>query len=461
MKLSLNSIIVIISLQSKFNKRAVLSKQDQDMLDSYEQRPAKPGTAYNLFVGEKYSDPEIAALPFTERTKKIGSLWKNLDASAKSVYEKKLAQKKFEFETNYNRFLTNLPQFRREQEYSTQKSGKRVLKRRASVGEEAPTDEESIPSKESKKLTPVAAKRTRSKTVDCSAMSKIDVLKFKQEVEVTPPSAKKAKKSNEIVLNGTEIDDSVFVSPTKKVAKEKAVADVEKTPVSKEKKTATPVAKAKKNTPAKEVPKVVIKERVSDSQTPTEKGKKKKANESVTEDESVVSPTKKVIKETKIVEKLPSPIKEPVLPVKGNKSKKKQPTVAKEEPPSPEEIVVKSPVKEKKTKAAVAKGVKSPADQIDSASNEPTVQSAKKPKKKNKVPIPEPEKPPQTTKEYFKTIYEGDKDKANKVFKKLPQEEKERYHEQLKLVTDKYIEDFRRYLESLSKEVEFKIKIFK
>lgn len=65
----------------------------------------------------------------------------------------------------------------------------------------------------------------------------------------------------------------------------------------------------------------------------------------------------------------------------------------------------------------------------------------------------EPLRPPASVKAYFESIYTGDKSKAKKEYKKLPLTEKEKYHEELKLISKKYLEDLAAYMNTLSKEV--------
>lgn len=77
-----------------------------------------------------------------------------------------------------------------------------------------------------------------------------------------------------------------------------------------------------------------------------------------------------------------------------------------------------------------------------------------KKKKETKTKVPEPVKPPGSVKDYFKTvIYSGDPDKARKAYKKLTLEEKQRYHKELNVISEKYVADLNTYLKSLSKEV--------
>lgn len=92
---------------------------------------------------------------------------------------------------------------------------------------------------------------------------------------------------------------------------------------------------------------------------------------------------------------------------------------------------------------------------IDNAEEKGVSFETKKAKKTKRVT--EPEKPPSSVKEYFKTIYEGDAKEAGKVFKRLSNEEKQKHYDDLRAISDKYIADFTAFLKSLTKEVNISV----
>lgn len=159
-------------------------------------------------------------------------------------------------------------------------------------------------------------------------------------------------------------------------------------------------------------------------------------------------------------EALQSPVKTPASPVKKAAKRKAQEEQAEEE----EEVspVVVSP--KKAYKEAVPKKTKKTKTAVQDTNGEKeeaaavvVVQPSKAPKKavpkKKKVVLTEPVKPPQSAKAYFKSIYKGEPEQAGKAFKKLPKEEKERYHRQLEQISNQYLVELSSYMKSLSKEV--------
>lgn len=107
-----------------------------------------------------------------------------------------------------------------------------------------------------------------------------------------------------------------------------------------------------------------------------------------------------------------------------------------------------SPTKTKKKAKAPVKSAPQPEPSA-AAADEPVKKSPKKRKKLEKME--EPQKPPETAKEYFKSVFKGIPSQAKKEFKKLSLTEKQRYHEELKAVSNKYLEDLSTYMRTLSK----------
>lgn len=202
-----------IFLQKDPTKRPVICKQDQVWLNSYEGKPQAPGTAYNVFLLEKSKEPEIAKLTFSQRSKMLGALWRQLDSPTKESYERKFAKIKAEYDSNYKKYLENLPEFRRAQETAT-----KTRKRRASIGE--------MPEETVVVAVATPSKRpVRSKTIDCSSAAQIN--EVSDDGPVQEPTSVKAKKrkGESSIVNGESVEK--VVSPKKvngDVKKKKAKA---------------------------------------------------------------------------------------------------------------------------------------------------------------------------------------------------------------------------------------------
>lgn len=260
-----------------------LTKADLDVLNAYEKRPTNPGNVFTMFLAEKNSDPWLAQLPYQERIKEIGSLWKQLDADAKEQYEKQFNRIKEDYDKNFEIYLQGLPEFRRKQELE---KPRQAARHRAHV--------QSIEDAQENVIAP----------------------------EVQEPDVAVAK-------------------PKKRKARAKTV-----------------------DAPTKEI--------------------------------------KLEVAET------------PVVP----------------------DVAVPKVTKKRKLPNAVA------------------VNGGMTPKKVAKMErLVEPQKPPNSVKEYFKSLYKGDRKEAGKAFKALTKDEKQVFYEKLKAVSDKYILDFTVFLKSLSKEV--------
>lgn len=409
--------------QSKYKKRAVLSKSDQDLLDKHEGRPVRPGTAYTVFQNEKNADPELAHLPYRQKSSVIGAQWKQLDAATKVTYEKVYLQKKAAYELSYHEYLANLPQFRREQELSSVKV-RRLRKRRASLSEVPETtkdddddedEEETVDertnstflnesSKKALHLIEPAKRRVRAKTIDCSSMNIRDFFQRDQGIEVATP-----------VLKGTPVKKKKTVIVERE--EEEVINGREKTPEKTKEVITTPLIEKKKKTPVK-------------------KAAKRKAEEDAVAVEMVNGSTNdddKEEEETKVVS--PKKVKKDV--------KKKQEVKEMVQVNGKKEVGPKvTPGKNKSTPEVVKADKKTKKDK-----KEPKEKVAKTKK------LTEPVKPPGSAKEYFKSQYQGDPSRAGKEFKKLPREEKERYHTLLQEISKQYLEDLTAYMRSLSKEV--------
>lgn len=379
----------------------------------------RPGTAYTVFQNEKNADPELAHLPYRQKSSVIGGQWKQLDAATKATYEKVYLQKKAAYELSYHEYLANLPPFRREQELSAVKV-RRVRKRRASLSEVPETsrkdddddeEEETVDertnstflnesSKKALHLIEPAKRRVRSKTIDCSSMNIRDFFQRDQGIEVATPVLKgtpvKKKKTAAVVEEEEEVvnESEVTAEKTKEIV-------------------TTPLIGSKKKSPVKKATKRKAEEDVVT--VPVVNGS---AQDDEREEED----------ETKVVS-----------PKKAKKEVKKKPEVA--------QVNGKKEVGPKVTpgKNKVTPEVKD--DKKTKNKKEPKEKVSKTKK------LTEPVKPPVSAKEYFKAQYQGDPSRAGKEFKKLPREEKERYHNLLQGISKQYLEDLTAYMRSLSKEV--------
>lgn len=158
---------------------------------------------------DKSDDPILANLPARMKASKGGELWRQLDAPSKESYERKFAKIKAEYDSKYQRFLANLPEFRRAQETAIKKR-----KRRASQGE--------IPEQPEAAMVPAttpAKRRVRSKTIDCSSTPSMrEFLTPAKE----PTSAKAKKRKGEpSIANGESVESEAEITSPKKAKKDK------------------------------------------------------------------------------------------------------------------------------------------------------------------------------------------------------------------------------------------------
>lgn len=377
-------------------------------------------------MNEKNADPTLAHLAYRDRSSAIGALWGKLDPTEKAKYEEINKQQKKEYEAQHAAFLDNLPAFRREQEVAPKI--RKPRKRRASVGETPVVDDvfndvrtNSTFLNETRRAVAAepAKRKQRSKTIDCSTMSIRDFFQANkvQEEVATPLKTGTLKRKAMPMVNGHEsdVDEAKTVSPKKPKKKRIKTAEVEPELVS-----LAPVQAPVEASPKKSKTKKKVKE---DVPIPAP-----------VEDSSKMAKNKK-----KAIEKTPT-VK--ITEADTFAASRFAGKAAKVKPRAPTPPPASSPIPATKSPKKKEKKVPEP--------EQPQEPEKKKKKKKPKITLTEPVAPPTTTKEYFKSIYNGAPETASKAYKKLALDEKRRYYEQLTRVTDQYVMDLSVYMNSLS-----------
>lgn len=172
----------------------------------------------------------------------ISTMWKNIDSDEKKMFEAHFAKKKAVYDANFNLYLENLPDFRREQEEPKSRNSKKVRARRASVSEvvdSPPEDQDEFVVLENvngapKVVAPPAKRRNRAKTIDCSSrvldMNDFLVTKL-AESEETPVKAGNKRKAVQLMEMETEVAAPSSPSSPKKLKKKKQQLEEEETAI--------------------------------------------------------------------------------------------------------------------------------------------------------------------------------------------------------------------------------------